>query len=144
MLGALTVLPLRLDRLKSRRTDGRACVRRVVFPEEVKKYEEELEWHRRNVLPKQVIIHMNAIVSESETAQFTGGSTFARSGSKCVRSRPDQGRQPQKTPRLGEGVYLRQVTLPQNSRQTNGVRGKSTAEQKFPHDHSKRTIQKKK
>lgn len=38
---------------------------RVTFPEEVKKYEEELEWHRRNVLPKQVIIHMNAIVSKS-------------------------------------------------------------------------------
>ena len=42
-----------------------ARVRRVVFPEEVKKYEEELEWHRRNVLPKQGIIYMNAIVSKS-------------------------------------------------------------------------------
>ena len=43
-----------------------------------------------------------------------------RAAEANARSRPDQGRQPQKTPRLGEGVYLRQVTLPEQ-RQTNGV-----------------------
>lgn len=44
----------------------------------------------------------------------------SRAAEANARSRPDQGRQPQKTPRLGEGVYLRQVTLPEQ-RQTNGV-----------------------
>lgn len=44
----------------------------------------------------------------------------SRTAEANARSRPDQGRQPQKTPRLGEGVYLRQVTLPEQ-RQTNGV-----------------------
>ena len=44
----------------------------------------------------------------------------SRAAEANARSCPDQGRQPQKTPRLGEGVYLRQVTLPEQ-RQTNGV-----------------------